>query len=82
MTNTTVTNFRKNVFEYIGAVVNCNDVINVTTKEGNVVVLSEEEYNGMMETLALSAVPGLSKNLLNSLNEPIEDMMDAGEADW
>ena len=59
MTNTTVTNFRKNVFEYIGAVVNCNDVINVTTKEGNVVVLSEEEYNGMMETLALSAVPGL-----------------------
>ena len=37
-----------------------NDVINVNTKKGNAVIMSEEEYNGLMETLHIAAVPGLT----------------------
>ena len=40
MTNTNATNFRKNIFEYLNQAVEYNDVINVTTKNGNAVVLS------------------------------------------
>lgn len=82
MTNTTVTNFRKDVFKYLGAVVNCNDVINVATKEGNAVVLSEEDYNGMLETLHLTSIPGMKERLLDSLSEPLENMQDANGVDW
>ena len=63
MTNINITNFRKDIFEYASQVVNYNDVINVTTKDGNVVVMSEEEYNGLMETLYLCSVPGMKERL-------------------
>ncbi len=82
MTNTTVTNFRNNVFEYLSAVVNCNDVVSVTTREGNAVVLSEAEYNGLIETLYLCSVPGMKEQILSSLSEPLTDMTDASEANW
>ena len=51
MTNTNVTNFRQNAFEYFNLAVEYNDVITVNTKNGNAVVMSEEDYNGLMETL-------------------------------
>ena len=47
MTNTNITNLRKNLFEYIDQAITYNDVINVNTKKGNAVIMSEEEYNGL-----------------------------------
>ena len=44
MTNVNITNFRKNVFGFIEQVVEFNDVVNVATKNGNAVILSEEDY--------------------------------------
>lgn len=73
MTNTNATNFRKNIFEYLNQAIVFNDVINVNTKNGNVVVLSEEEYNGMMETLYLMSVPGMVESIKEAANEPIEE---------
>ena len=46
MTNTNITNFRQNVFDYINQAIEYNDIINVNTKNGNAVIMSEEEYNG------------------------------------
>ena len=48
MTNTTITNFRQNIYEYVRQAVEFNDVINIATKDGNAVVLSEDEYNGCL----------------------------------
>ena len=73
MTNTTVTNFRQNVFAYVDAAVKHNDVISVTTKNGNAVMLSEEEYTGMLETLRLMSIPGMEASLREAAAEPIED---------
>lgn len=57
MTNTNATNFRKNIFEYLNQAVEYNDVINVTTKNGNAVVLSEADYNSLLETVYLMSHP-------------------------
>ena len=38
MTNTNATNFRKNLFEYLNLAIDFNDIINVNTKKGNVVI--------------------------------------------
>ena len=43
MTNTNITNLRKNLFEYIDQAITYNDVINVNTKKGNAVIMSEED---------------------------------------
>ena len=42
MININVTNFRKNIYELLEQTVKFNEPVNVTTKDGNAVVLSEE----------------------------------------
>ena len=53
MTTTNITNFRKNAFDYVEQTIKYNQPINITTKDGNAVLLSEEDYSGIMETLYL-----------------------------
>ena len=76
MTNTNATNFRKNLFEYLNQAAMYNDVINVNTKAGNVVVLSEEEYSGMMETLYLMANPATAKEVLEAKNALADEFVE------
>ena len=82
MTNTNITNLRKNLFEYIDQAITYNDVINVNTKKGNAVIMSEEEYNGLMETLHIEAVPGLTEAILESSKEPLDSMANADDLEW
>ena len=73
MTNTNATNFRQNAFAYFDQAVVFGDVINVSTKNGNVIVMSEADYRGMLETLYLSSIPGMTESILASREEAIED---------
>uniref|UniRef100_UPI003FF091F6 type II toxin-antitoxin system Phd/YefM family antitoxin n=1 Tax=Candidatus Fimivicinus sp. TaxID=3056640 RepID=UPI003FF091F6 len=82
MTNTNITNLRKNLFEYIDQAITYNDVINVNTKKGNAVIMSEEEYNGLMETLHILAVPGLTESIVESAKEPLDSMANADDLEW
>ncbi len=82
MTNTNITNLRKNLFEYIEQVITYNDVINVNTKKGNAVIMSEEEYNGLMETLHIVVVPGLTESIVESAKEPLDSMVNADDLEW
>jgi len=63
MTNINATNLRKNLFEYLNSAVEYNDVINVNTKKGNAVIISEEDYNSMLETIYLISIPGMKERL-------------------
>ena len=82
MTNTNITNFRKNMFEYVNQAVEYNDIINVSTKNGNAVIMSEEEYNGLMETLHLSADSRVQKEILDGLQESLENCVSEDEVEW
>ena len=73
MTTTTVTKFRENIFEYLRSAVEFNDVINVTTKNGNAVVMSESDYNAMRETFYLLSIPGMTERFAEAVNTPIEE---------
>ena len=73
MTNTNATNFRKNIFEYLNQAVIYNDVINVNTKNGNAVLISEEDYNNMLETLYLVSIPGMTRSIQNAKTESLEE---------
>ena len=43
MLNTNITNFRKNIFGILEQTIKYNEPVNVSTKEGNAVILSEED---------------------------------------
>ncbi len=49
MLNTNITNFRKNIFGLLEQTIKFNEPINISTKDGNAVIISESDYNGLME---------------------------------
>lgn len=82
MTNTNITNLRKNLFDYIDLAVTYNDVISVNTKNGNAIILSEDDYRGLVETLNLSKNEIVRKEIIEGINTPIEDCIPASEVKW
>ncbi len=76
MTNINATNLRKNLFDYLNSAVEYNDVITVNTKMGNAVILSEEDYNSMQETLYLLSIPGMKERLDEGVGVEVEDCED------
>lgn len=69
MAITNATNFRKNVYKYLESAVDMNDVVYVTTKTGNAVILSEEDYRGLTETAYLNSIPGMAEHILAGRSE-------------
>lgn len=82
MTCVNVTNLRNNIYEYLDQTICYNEPINVTTKSGNAVILSEEDYNNLMETLYITSIPGLKEDIVKGMNEPIEECASEDEVDW
>lgn len=82
MTNTNITNFRNNIFEYINQAIEFNDVINVNTKNGNAVLLSEDDYNGIMETLYLSSDPQVKADILEGAQTSLSECVAEDEIEW
>ncbi|BAK27064.1 type II toxin-antitoxin system Phd/YefM family antitoxin [Streptococcus gallolyticus] len=82
MLNTTVTNFRKDIYNLLEQTIKFNEPVNVSTKNGNAVVLSEDEYNGMVETLYLYSVPELKEQLKKDMNASLSEFVSEDEVDW
>lgn len=82
MTNTNITNFRKNIYEMLETVIEYNEPINISTKKGNAVVLSEEDYNSLMENLYIESVPGLKDEILKRANDSEKEFVDEDEVEW
>ena len=82
MTNTNITNFRKDIYELLEQTIKYNEPINISTKNGNAIVLSEEDYNNIMETLYKASIPELKRDIIEGLNEKIEDCIDEDEVEW
>ena len=82
MTNTNITNFRKNIYEMLETAIEYNEPINISTKKGNAVVLSEEDYNSLMETLYIESVPGLKDEILKRANDSEKEFVEEDEVEW
>lgn len=82
MLNTNITNFRKNILGLLEQTIKFNEPVNISTKDGNAVVLSEEDYNGLMETLYLCSIPGMKEKVMEGLNTPLNECLPENEVEW
>lgn len=80
MTNINITSFRKNIYNLLEQTIKYNEPLNISTKNGNAVVLSEEDYNNIMETLYIMSIPGLKDEIIRRAND--DDYIDESEVDW
>ncbi len=79
MKNTNVTNFRKNIYEMLETTIEYNEPINISTKNGNAIVLSEEDYNSLLETVYIMSVPGLKDEIIRRGDSGEEDFVSEDE---
>ena len=82
MLNTSVTNFRKNLFAMLNTTIKYNEPINISTRDGNAVVLSQEDYEGLMATVELSADPQMKQKILDGLHTSLDDCVPEDEVVW
>jgi PHD/YefM family antitoxin component YafN of YafNO toxin-antitoxin module len=82
MLNTNITNFRKNIFGMLEQTIKYNEPVNISTKDGNAVIISEEDYNGLIETLYLNSVPGMREKIIEGMNTPLDECISEDEVEW
>lgn len=70
------TTARNNFFKLMEEAITTHEPIYVTGKSGNVVVLSEEDYRSIQETLYLCSIPGMREKIIEGLNTPLEDCVE------
>lgn len=73
MQNTNITSARAELFKLASSCIKYNNVININTKDGNVIMLSEEDYNSLLETLYLAGIPGMYESIIEGANTPLEE---------
>ena len=82
MTNINITNFRKDIYKLLDQTIKYNEPIHITTQNGNAVVLSEEDYNNIMETLYISSVPGLKEQIIEGMKEDTKECVEEDAVEW
>ena len=74
MTITNVSLLRKDLFNSIDKVIEYNEPITVNSKKGNAVIISESDYNAMLETIFLTSKPGMLARIKDGEKEDIANM--------
>ncbi len=67
-------NARADLFNLLTGVNASHEPVLITSKNGNGVLVAEEDWRGIEETLYLLGVPGLREDLLAARKEPVEGM--------
>ena len=82
MYNTNVTNARASLYDLVNMAIDDSEVINISTKNGNAVLISEADYNSLIETLYLSADPAYKKSLIEGRDTPLSDCISEENVSW
>ncbi len=82
MTTINVTNFRKDIYELLEQTIKYNNPINISTKNGNAIVLSEEDYYSLIETLYIESIPGLKEKIIEGGKTPLDECLSEDEVGW
>ena len=79
MKTITATSARANFFGLIDQVADEHEEVLITTKRKNAVLISEEDWRSIQETLYLSSIPGMVESIRDARNEPPEGRLSEQE---
>lgn len=77
------TKARENLYQLISDVNADNNAVIITNNRGkNAVIVSEDNWNAVQETLYIMSVPDLAESIIEGGKEAIEDCLGEDEVDW
>ena len=80
MTILNVTEARSKLYKLIDETKETHQPIVITGKRGNAVLLSEEDWNAISETLYMLSIPGMRESIKEGMEQDISEC--AKEIDW
>jgi prevent-host-death family protein len=72
MTTLTATQARANLFKLLDLAASSHVPIQITGRRQNAVLISEDDFRAMQETLYLISIPGMKASLLKAKNAPLK----------
>ena len=74
MTVISITKARANLYQTVAAVNEYSQPITITNNRGkNAVLISEDDWNAIQETLYLHSIPGMVESIIEGDKEPLEE---------
>ena len=74
MTSISITKARANLYQTVSEVNESSQPITITNNRGkNAVLIGEEDWKAIQETLYLNSIPGMSQSILASKEKGISD---------
>lgn len=76
------THARQNLFRLLDEVMESHEPLQITGKRGSVILVSEEDWRSIQETLYLTSIPGMVESIREGMDTPTEECLDEGDLDW
>jgi prevent-host-death family protein len=80
MKSVPATNARANLYRLIDEVSDTNEPVQITGRRCSAVLVSEEDWEALQETLYLLSIPGMRESIIEGLNTPLEETTET--IDW
>jgi antitoxin YefM len=80
MKTMSATRAREQLYRLIDEVADSSEPVQITGRRSNAVLVSEDDWRSIQETLYLSSIPGMREKIIDGLNTPLEDCED--EPGW
>ena len=80
MSTLTATEARKRLYKLVDDVAESHDPIQIVGKRNSAVLVSEEDWRAIQETLYLSSIPEMRESIRDGLKTPVEECEEV--LDW
>ena len=75
-----VTKARANLYRLLDEAAETHEPIQITGKRTNAILVSEEDWRAIEETLYLTSIPGIRQSIIEGMQTPTEECVE--ELDW
>lgn len=75
-----ITEARKRLYRLVEEVQTSHEPMQLTGKGGNVVLVSEDDWRAIQESLYLVSIPGMRESIVEGMDIPTSQM--SAELDW
>ena len=76
----TTTEARKNIYKLVEQTNETHEPIQITGKKNNAVLVSEDDWRNIQETLYLTSIPGMRESIIEGMKTPISET--SNNLDW
>jgi antitoxin YefM len=80
MTTVSATEARRQLYKLLDDVSLSHEPVQITGKRGNAILVSEDDWRAVQETLYLVSIPGMRESVLEGMVTPADELEDA--LDW